>query len=296
MSKLVQGICPMEVHPEPPHSFKKTSHYLQDTPNHKPTFNSHTSQPIARMEAPLHEIIEPELRTVHVASVERTDSSLPKSIQSLSEFRHHPKMVRVLDRIKSSRVYDTLDDIVPAVQRFGEKVVDKIDDYIEVDEIKDKVKAEIREIRTKAKEVLPTPEWVPSKIPMSRRLQMTGLVLWFMLIPGTLVLLGICLFTPPLWPFFIAYLAWIFYDKAPDQGSRKRMLVRRWPIWRWMASYFPVKLHKTIDLPPGKNYLFGYHPYVAWVKLTLKTRNHFIWSHWRILDGRCRFFEIVSQH
>jgi len=218
--------------------------------------------------APLHEVIEPELRTVHVASVapDHSATSLPRTIKSLSEFGHHPKVQKVLARIKSSRVYDTLDDIVPALQRFGERVATKLDDVLEVDEIKGKVKAEVEDIRGKVKEVLPKPEWVPSKIPLSRRLQMTGLVLWFLLIPGTLILLAICLVTPPLWPFFAAYCAWILYDQAPNRGSRKQMFVRRWPIWKWMASYFPVKLHKTVDLPPGKNYLFGYHPYVCFAR------------------------------
>ena len=27
------------------------------------------------------------------------------------------------------------------------------------------------------------------------------------------------------------------------------------------ANYFPIKLHKTAELDPNKNYLFGYHPH-----------------------------------
>jgi 2-acylglycerol O-acyltransferase 2 len=30
---------------------------------------------------------------------------------------------------------------------------------------------------------------------------------------------------------------------------------------RWMAGYFPIRLHKTVDLPADKSYIFGYHPH-----------------------------------
>lgn len=32
-------------------------------------------------------------------------------------------------------------------------------------------------------------------------------------------------------------------------------------MFRWFARYFPVTLHKTADLDPKGNYLFGYHPH-----------------------------------
>jgi hypothetical protein len=28
-----------------------------------------------------------------------------------------------------------------------------------------------------------------------------------------------------------------------------------------MADYFPIRLHKTVDIPPTKSYIFGYHPH-----------------------------------
>ncbi|RWR98870.1 2-acylglycerol O-acyltransferase 2-like protein, partial [Dinothrombium tinctorium] len=42
---------------------------------------------------------------------------------------------------------------------------------------------------------------------------------------------------------------------------------RFWPayrqffIYRYHAEYFPVKLHKTADLDPNKNYIIGCHPH-----------------------------------
>ena len=50
-----------------------------------------------------------------------------------------------------------------------------------------------------------------------------------------------------------------------DEASRCR-----WRVWKDLAAYFPVRLHKTADLDPEGNYLFGYHPHgilclSAWV-------------------------------
>ncbi|RWR98368.1 hypothetical protein B4U79_03295, partial [Dinothrombium tinctorium] len=36
---------------------------------------------------------------------------------------------------------------------------------------------------------------------------------------------------------------------------------RRFFLWRYYAEYFPIKLHKTADLNPNKNYIIGYHPH-----------------------------------
>ena len=33
------------------------------------------------------------------------------------------------------------------------------------------------------------------------------------------------------------------------------------PFWNKLADYFPVRLHKSCDLDPAGNYLFGYHPH-----------------------------------
>jgi len=33
----------------------------------------------------------------------------------------------------------------------------------------------------------------------------------------------------------------------------------RW--WTWFRDYFPISLHKTVDLDPSKTYVFGYHPH-----------------------------------
>lgn len=34
-------------------------------------------------------------------------------------------------------------------------------------------------------------------------------------------------------------------------GSRKWPLIRRLPVWRWVAQYFPISIIKTADLDPA---------------------------------------------
>ncbi|KAL2866089.1 diacylglycerol acyltransferase [Aspergillus lucknowensis] len=38
-------------------------------------------------------------------------------------------------------------------------------------------------------------------------------------------------------------------------------LLRSLPVWRLVASYFPIKLYRTTPLPPTQRYIFGYHPH-----------------------------------
>ena len=53
-----------------------------------------------------------------------------------------------------------------------------------------------------------------------------------------------------------------FWDfDAPCRGGRRFNFMRRLPIWKLFCSYFPIKLIKTEDLDPQKNYIFGYHPH-----------------------------------
>ena len=62
---------------------------------------------------------------------------------------------------------------------------------------------------------------------------------------------------------FIGYITWyVFLDSsAPESGTRFLPWTRRLPFWNKLADYFPVRLHKSCDLDPRGNYLFGYHPH-----------------------------------
>ena len=113
---------------------------------------------------------------------------------------------------------------------------------------------------------MPSIEFAPLSMPFSRRLQTLAviavtLLLGFGPIVGTVTFVFL-LFTPI---FFISviYITVLFlweHDR-PSRGGRRINFMRRLPIWRYMCDYFPIKLIKTTDLNPSKNYIFGYHPH-----------------------------------
>ncbi|CAI4223322.1 unnamed protein product [Auanema sp. JU1783] len=78
----------------------------------------------------------------------------------------------------------------------------------------------------------------------------------------------ISLFTPVFllfsfqWHLIALYVCWWFYDRdSPCKGGYRSEWCKRWHIHDWFAEYFPVKLHKTTELPPENNYLIGCHPH-----------------------------------
>lgn len=59
---------------------------------------------------------------------------------------------------------------------------------------------------------------------------------------------------PPFWPAIAAYITWaIFLDRRPSEGlmlTSFQRSCRQMGWWKLFAGYFPVKLHKTVDLEP----------------------------------------------
>ncbi|ORX57392.1 DAGAT-domain-containing protein [Hesseltinella vesiculosa] len=103
--------------------------------------------------------------------------------------------------------------------------------------------------------------WAPLHIPFQRRLQMLALLFWISLLFICLSIFLGSFLIPVLWPLLIAYVTFVFFDKAPEQGGRRLEWTRYLPVWRYFADYFPAKLVKEVDLDPSKNYVFGYHPH-----------------------------------
>ncbi|KAM8778373.1 2-acylglycerol O-acyltransferase 3 [Rhynchonycteris naso] len=86
------------------------------------------------------------------------------------------------------------------------------------------------------------------------------LIFLFMGLFSFLLILSL-LFTS-LWSFSVLYLAWLFLDwDTPNQGGRRSEWMRNWTIWKHLRDYFPIKLVKTAELPPDRNYVFGSHPH-----------------------------------
>ncbi|KRZ15928.1 2-acylglycerol O-acyltransferase 2 [Trichinella zimbabwensis] len=108
-------------------------------------------------------------------------------------------------------------------------------------------------------------EFAPLCLPWERRLQ-TLSVLHYVVIflgPYTLIALGIYLLVcTQYWWLVLLYSLWLYVDQeAPKRGSRPKEWFRRWRMWDHLRDYFPIELIKTADLPPDRNYLFGYHPH-----------------------------------
>ncbi|XP_057338127.1 2-acylglycerol O-acyltransferase 2-A-like [Microplitis mediator] len=113
-------------------------------------------------------------------------------------------------------------------------------------------------------------EFAPVRVPLERRLQTLAAAAWIFVLAfggfiGWLTTIYLIFFTEWLRYLVIIYLAWLYYDKDTcNKGGR----ARRWTLplrncgwWHYYRDYFPVKLYKTVDLDPSRNYLFCSYPH-----------------------------------
>ncbi|TFB05843.1 Diacylglycerol O-acyltransferase 2A [Trichoderma ghanense] len=105
--------------------------------------------------------------------------------------------------------------------------------------------------------------FAPLRMPFPRRLQTAAVFFHCMTI---VVLISIFWFTcanPLTWPLLVPYLVHLSLSNAATDGklSYRSEYLRSLPLWRFFASYFPMRLHKTHNLPPNRRYIFGYHPH-----------------------------------
>ncbi|XP_060111508.1 2-acylglycerol O-acyltransferase 3 isoform X1 [Heteronotia binoei] len=76
----------------------------------------------------------------------------------------------------------------------------------------------------------------------------------------TSLLIGL-LFTS-YWSVTVLYCLWWLLDwETPERGGRRSDWMRRWRVWELHRDYFPIKLVKTAELPPTRNYVLGSHPH-----------------------------------
>ncbi|XP_068572380.1 2-acylglycerol O-acyltransferase 3b [Cebidichthys violaceus] len=87
-------------------------------------------------------------------------------------------------------------------------------------------------------------------------------VLSFLALGVACIILMVCLMFTSLWPLPTLYLIWQVMDwQTPERGGRKNTFVRRWRVWEHLRDFFPIKLVKTAELNPNKNYILGCHPH-----------------------------------
>ncbi|KAK5970495.1 hypothetical protein GCK32_002701 [Trichostrongylus colubriformis] len=64
------------------------------------------------------------------------------------------------------------------------------------------------------------------------------------------------------WHILLLYGIWYYYDRnSPKRGGYASEWAQRLTVHKWFSDYFPVTLHKTVDLPRDRNYLIGCHPH-----------------------------------
>ncbi|KAK0487086.1 diacylglycerol acyltransferase-domain-containing protein [Armillaria novae-zelandiae] len=115
-------------------------------------------------------------------------------------------------------------------------------------------------------------DFVPSRVPLQRRLQMTAVASWSVLfVLMTCLFLYLCSF-PPLWPVLAFYHIWVHHiDKASIHGGRPSKWFRDFVCWKYFADYYPISYAVEADLPAGRNYIFGYHPHGRGAMATFAT-------------------------
>ncbi|XP_034083204.1 2-acylglycerol O-acyltransferase 2-A-like [Gymnodraco acuticeps] len=105
----------------------------------------------------------------------------------------------------------------------------------------------------------------PLNVPLERRLQTAAALQWVF---SFLVLAQVCLAAFMLlllsdwWMLAVLYAGWLWLDgDTPTSGGRRSDWMRSWRVWEFFRDYFPLRLLKTVDLDPKKNYIFGFHPH-----------------------------------
>ncbi|XP_049644127.1 2-acylglycerol O-acyltransferase 3-like [Suncus etruscus] len=84
----------------------------------------------------------------------------------------------------------------------------------------------------------------------------------FLIIGPFFSFLTIYLLFTPLWWLSVLYGVWLIIDwDTPQKGCRSFKWIRKCVIWNYMRDYYPIKLVKTAELPPDRNYVLGAHPH-----------------------------------
>ncbi|KAM9498040.1 diacylglycerol O-acyltransferase 2-like isoform 1-T1 [Salvelinus alpinus] len=112
---------------------------------------------------------------------------------------------------------------------------------------------------------LPSAPWPALRSKMEKHLQVISVLQWvisFLAMGAAGTVLLIYMFCTDLWVIAAMYTAWLIFDwNTPKQGGRRSSWVRNWTMWTYFRDYFPIRLIKTHNLLPSRNYIFGYHPH-----------------------------------
>ncbi|GMT10471.1 hypothetical protein PFISCL1PPCAC_1768 [Pristionchus fissidentatus] len=89
-----------------------------------------------------------------------------------------------------------------------------------------------------------------------------GFIFLWIISPVVVVWLPVALWFTDLWWTVPLYAAWMYYDwDTAKTGGRPIEICRNNIGWNLFADYFPLKLVKTAELSPERNYIVGSHPH-----------------------------------
>ena len=102
-------------------------------------------------------------------------------------------------------------------------------------------------------------------VPMNRRKETVAVLLWILLVPSVPLISFLTLYAiitnHTLAALLVPYLIFIYFDKAPRNGSRKPTF-RNLTLGKHFCNYFPIKLTRgSAPLDQSKRYVFAYHPH-----------------------------------
>ncbi|XP_071233952.1 2-acylglycerol O-acyltransferase 2-A-like isoform X2 [Salvelinus alpinus] len=108
-------------------------------------------------------------------------------------------------------------------------------------------------------------QFAPMNIPLRRRLQTAAVLQWvfsFLALAQCCLAGYVLLCVSDWWVLAVLYAGWLYLDRdTPTSGGRRSEWLRNCSVWKHFRDYFPLNLIKTVDLDPGSNYLFGFHPH-----------------------------------
>ncbi|PGH01278.1 2-acylglycerol O-acyltransferase 2 [Blastomyces parvus] len=106
--------------------------------------------------------------------------------------------------------------------------------------------------------------WAPLNVGLDRRLQTLVVLYHTITIPIFLTAFFFSCAIPLFWPLLLPYLVYIsLFSDTATSGTlvRRSPFLRSLRIWKYFASYFPARLHRSVPLPATRKYIFGYHPH-----------------------------------
>lgn len=109
-------------------------------------------------------------------------------------------------------------------------------------------------------------DFAPLKVPLERRIQTFAVLQWvcsFLFLGFGCLFLSIYVVVATKYYYLpLLYAVYYYFDAGTSEnGGRRCNWIRKWKIWKYFCDYFPIKIVKTTDLDPNKNYIMGFHPH-----------------------------------